>query len=172
MTRIVVVLGYSNGRSEGLHPICAARLERAVREADGSKVVLLSGWARKPDALAEAELMRRAWPGDSSRVVCDADTRTTAENAARAAALAGELGAEEIVVVTSRWHRPRAALLFRAIAGKSARVRVVGAPGPAPWRVLARELGAYALVPLQISRSRRARAAEPRRRAPSARPRA
>ena len=35
------------GGADGLHPICAARLEAAERVADGADAVLLSGWARR-----------------------------------------------------------------------------------------------------------------------------
>jgi uncharacterized SAM-binding protein YcdF (DUF218 family) len=151
--RLVVVLGYSNGR-DGLHPVCAARVAHAaglVREDD---TVLLSGWSRRPGRLPEAELMRRAWSGRAAAVLCDPDARVTAENAASAAAHARELGAGEVVVVTSWWHRRRARVLFgRLLPG--VRVSVEAAPTPWSARLLLRELAVFPLVPVQLARARR-----------------
>jgi uncharacterized SAM-binding protein YcdF (DUF218 family) len=153
--RLVVVLGYSDGRADGLHPICAARLERAARMAEGADTVVLTGWARRRGALPEAELMRRAWRGPGERVICETDARITAENAARVARLVPELGVNEVVVVTSSWHRLRSALLFRLLLrGTGAGVRVVGAKRPWSLRLLLRELVCFALVPAQVRRAR------------------
>ena len=124
--RLVVVLGYSRGRKGELHPICAARLEHAAALAGENDVVLLSGWSRHSTALPEAELMRRAWPGATDALVCDPDARITAENAANAAAHARDLGVSDVVVVTSRWHRLRAGILFRSLL-PDVRVSVEGA---------------------------------------------
>ena len=156
--RLVVVLGYSRGRKGELHPICAARLEHAAALVGENDVVLLSGWSRHPSALPEAELMRRAWTGSTEGLVCDPDARITAENAANAAMHAHELGVNEVVVVTSRWHRLRAGILFRSLL-PGVEVSVEGAPTPAPARVLLREVAVFPLVPFQLARARR-RAAE------------
>ncbi|HEX2044732.1 MAG TPA: YdcF family protein [Gaiellaceae bacterium] len=153
--KLLVVLGYSDGSGDGLHPICAARLERAAEVAHGADAVVLTGWARRRDSVPEAELMRRAWraPG---RVICETEARITAENAAEVAHLVRELGAREVAVVTSWWHRPRAALLFRLLVGPTgARVRVVAAARPSPLRLVLRELACFALVPAQVRRARR-----------------
>ena len=153
--RLLVVLGYSAGRRNGLHPVCAARLERAARVEDADAVVLTGG-ARRDGALPEAELMRRAWEGSQERIICDTESRITAENAARVAALVRELGAHEVVVVTSWWHRVRAALLFRLLFRETgARVRVIAARGPWSPRLMLRELACLALVPVQVGRARR-----------------
>ena len=153
--RLLVVLGYSAGRRNGLHPVCAARLERAARVADADAVVLTGG-ARRDGALPEAELMRRAWEGSQERVICDAESRITAENAARVAALVRELDAHEVVVVTSWWHRLRAALLFRLLLRVAdAQVSVIAAGGPWSLRLMLRELACLALVPGQVGRARR-----------------
>jgi uncharacterized SAM-binding protein YcdF (DUF218 family) len=156
--RLVVVLGYSRGRRGKLHPICAARLEHAAALAGENDVVLLSGWSRHSAALPEAELMRRAWPGATEALVCDPDARITAENAANAAAHARDLGVSDVVVVTSRWHRLRAGILFRSLL-PDVRVSVEGARTPAPPQLLLRELVVFPLVPFQLARARR-RAAE------------
>jgi uncharacterized SAM-binding protein YcdF (DUF218 family) len=156
--RLVVVLGYSRGRRGELHPICAARLEHAAALARENDAVLLSGWSRHPTALPEAELMRRAWHGTTDGLICDPDASITAENAANAAVHARELGVEEVVVVTSRWHGLRAGILFRSLL-PGVRVTVSAAQTPAPAHVLLRELAVFPLVPLQIARGRRKAAA-------------
>ena len=154
--RLIVVLGYSVGRSNELHPICAARLDHAaglVREGDA---VLLSGWSRHPARLPESELMRRAWRGPAAALLSDPDARITAENAANAAAHARELGAREVVVVTSSWHRARAGVLFRSLL-PDVQVSVVGARTPGSPRNYVREAAAFPLVPLQVRLARRVR---------------
>lgn len=152
--RLIVVLGYSDGRSRELHPICAARLARAAELAGERDAVLLSGWSRRPGGTAEAELMRRAWRGPATALHCDEDARITAENAAHAAAHARELGVGEVVVVTSGWHRPRARILFGSLLPNLA-VTVVGVPAARTPRVLLREAAVFPLVPFQIARARR-----------------
>lgn len=154
--KLLVVLGYSAGRRDGLHPICAARLERAARVADGADAVVLTGWARRRDGISEAELMRRAWRGPKERVICETEARITAENAARVAALVREFGAREVVVVTSWWHGVRASLLFRLLLRETgARVSVVAAGRPWSLRLVLRELACLALVPVQVGRARK-----------------
>lgn len=154
--RLLVVLGYSDGAAEGLHPICAARLERAADVADGADAVVLTGWARRRGRIPEAELMRRAWKGPAERVLCETEARITAENAAEVARLVRELNAQEVVVVTSWWHRPRTALLFRLLLRPTeARLSVVSAARPFSLRLLLREVACLALVPAQVRRARR-----------------
>jgi uncharacterized SAM-binding protein YcdF (DUF218 family) len=153
--RLIVVLGYSAGRSGELHPICAARLEHAARLAGEGDVVLLSGWSRHPGRPAEAELMRRAWPGSAASLISDPDATITAENAANAAAHARELGVEEVVVVTSSWHRVRTRVLFGSLLPE-VRVTVVGARTPGSPRLYAREIAVFPLVPFQLRMARRA----------------
>lgn len=153
--RLLVVLGYSDGRADGLHPICSARLERAAQVAEGADTVVLTGWARRPGALPEAELMRRAWRGPGERVICETGARITAENAAQVARLVPELGAHEVVVVTSSWHRLRTALLFRLLLrGTGASIRVVAAKRQWSLRLVLRELACLLLVPAQVQRAR------------------
>lgn len=152
--RLLVVLGYSRGDGSLMHPICAARLEHAARLAGEGDAVLLSGWARRPASPPEAELMRRAWAGRAATVLCDPDARITAENAALAAARADELAVRHVLVVTSWWHRARAALIFRRLL-PGVRVSVVGARTPWSPRLLLRELAVLPLVPLQLAAARR-----------------
>lgn len=152
--RLLVVLGYSDGRTDDLHPICAARLEHAARLAGAGDTVLLSGWSRHPSRAPEAELMRQAWPGPDVALLTDPDARHTAQNAANAAARAGELGAREVVVVTSSWHRARARALFRSLL-PGAEVTVVGVETPGSPRHYLREAAVFPLVPLQLRAARR-----------------
>lgn len=149
--KLVVVLGYSDGRSDGLHPICAARLERAAAECADADAVVLTGQGRRAGAIPEAELMRQAWRGPAARLICEPRARITAENAAHVGALARELGAHEVVVVTSWWHRLRAWILFATLLrGSGARLSVVSAGRPWSLRLLVREIGAFALLPFQL----------------------
>jgi hypothetical protein len=155
VTRLVVVLGYSDGRAEDLHPVCAARLERAAPLAERADAVVLSGWARREGWLPEAELMRAGWAGPDRPLIIDSSARITAENAAYVAELVDELGVDEVVVVTSWWHRLRAALLFRALLRRRrVRLAVVGAERPTSPHLLLREVACFVLVPFQLRRVR------------------
>jgi uncharacterized SAM-binding protein YcdF (DUF218 family) len=155
MKRLVVVLGYSDGRRKELHPICAARLERAALVAEPGDAVVLTGWARRPGRVPEAELMRAAWPGPERSFIVDTQARITAENVAYVAGLVDELGSEEVVVVTSWWHRRRTQLLLRTLlGGRPVRVSVLGVERPWSVRLLAREVACFALVPFQVRRAR------------------
>lgn len=146
--RVVAVVGYSRGRRPGLHPLCAERLWHAQRFAAGARAVILSG-------CTEAELMQRAWRGPDVRLLCDGEARTTAGNAANVAARARELGADQLVVVTSRWHRARVSMLMRAaLRGSGIELTVEMANGPSPLLLLARELACLALLPVQLARIR------------------
>ena len=163
--RVVAVLGFSARRGAELHPVCAARVRRAGELATADDVVVLSGWARSGGARSEAELMRRAWSGSAARILLDDGARHTAENAVHAARLARDLDAAEVLVVTSRWHAPRAALFFRwYLRGSGVGVRVASARGPLAPGPLAREAAVWPLVPAQIARTpSRGRARSPER---------
>lgn len=153
--RLVAVLGFSSGGSPELHPVCAARVARAAAVARGDDVVVLSGWARTRDSTSEAHLMSRAWDGAPVRLILDDGARHTAENATHVVELARRLGAREVVIVTSRWHAPRAALIFRwFLRGSGTRVGVAVARGPRALGPVAREVAVWPLVPAQISLTR------------------
>jgi uncharacterized SAM-binding protein YcdF (DUF218 family) len=142
--RLVAVLGYSAWRGAGLHPVCAARVAAAAELASEDDTVLLTG---QP----EAELMREAWLGPQ-HVLCDHHARVTVDSVAHLARLARELGAAEVVAVTSWWHCRRTGLLLRrALRGSGIAVRTVGAPS---WsgRLLVREAAAFAVLPLHLRR--------------------
>jgi hypothetical protein len=150
--RVVAVLGYSGRRTNGLDPVCVARLRHA--EGLDADAVVLSGRARH--RAGEAELMRAAWRGADVPIVAESTARSTAENAAEIAAIVRRLGADEVVVVTSSWHAPRAALLMRAaLRGSGIAVTASSPSGRASARLLVREGACAAAVPYHLVRRRR-----------------
>ena len=134
--RLVAILGYSGRSRDGLHAICEARVRHAETVVRDGDAVLLSG---------EADLMHGAW--NDHEVLLDAKARNTRQNAAGVAVAARELGADEVVVVTSSWHAFRARSLVRtalprvSVSSSSPRGR------PSPW-LFARELCCIVLLPL------------------------
>jgi uncharacterized SAM-binding protein YcdF (DUF218 family) len=156
--RVIVVLGYSDGGRGMLHPIGAARLARAAEVSTTDDVVVLSGWARAPGTQSEAQLMAAAWTGSAAEVVVDPDARTTVGNAFNALNDIRRVGAREVVVVTSRWHAPRAGAAFRlALWGRSVRVTAAFPPEPANLAAMMRELLLWPLLPAQLWHARRLR---------------
>jgi uncharacterized SAM-binding protein YcdF (DUF218 family) len=153
--RLVAVLGYSSRRDRELHAICRARLEHAAREAVNGDLVVLTGGRHRALGRPEAEAMQDAWPGPATTLVCERAALSTAQNAAHVRDVALEAGVQEVVVVTSRWHSPRAAALFRR-AFRGTGVRVVAAPAPSPWSpgLLLREAACVAALPVQLRRVR------------------
>jgi len=151
--RLVAVLGYSGRRHHGLHDVCAQRLRHAEQLAAAGDTVLLSGWARHTDRTGEAELMRNAWRGAEAELLADATARNTTENARAVAEAARELGADEVVVVTSAWHAPRARTLIRA-ALPGVAVEASSPPGRHPLRLIVRELACLAALPYHLFRIR------------------
>ena len=151
--RLVAVLGYSGRRHHGLHDVCAKRLRHAEQLAAPGDTVLLSGWARHTNGTGEADLMREAWQGTDVELVADATARNTRENALGVAKAARELGADEVVVVTSGWHAPRARTLVRAaLPGVS--VETSSPPGRRPVALVAREAVCLAALPYHLIRIR------------------
>ena len=147
--RILAVLGYSRRADEELHAICAARLARAHELAADVETVILSGFP-------EAELMADAWAGPDVELIPEAESRSTAQNAANVARKARELGASELVVVTSSWHRLRVEALMRTALRRSGiRLHVEGADAPRPLALLAREAASVVLLPFQLLRASR-----------------
>jgi uncharacterized SAM-binding protein YcdF (DUF218 family) len=145
--RLVAVLGYSAWRGSGLHPVCGARVGAAAELASEDDTVLLTG-------RREAELMREAWPAGSPPVLCDHDASATVDSAVHVAKVARELGADQVVAVTSWWHCRRTGVLFRrALRGSGIAVHTVGTPS---WsgRLLLREAAAFAVLPFQLRRLR------------------
>jgi uncharacterized SAM-binding protein YcdF (DUF218 family) len=153
----VAVLGYSSRRGSALHAICRARLEHAAREAVDGDTVVLTGGRHRALGRPEADAMLEAWPGPATAVVRENAALTTAENAAHVRAVALSLGVDEVVVVTSRWHSPRAAALFRR-AFRGTGVGVSVAPASTGWSaaLLLREAACVVALPVQLRRAGRA----------------
>jgi uncharacterized SAM-binding protein YcdF (DUF218 family) len=147
-TRLIAVCGYSDGRGEGLHSICARRLRRAEEEALPSDVVLLTGWSRGKSRPSEAEEMARSWAVPCRRIVVDPEARSTLANAVAVARLARRLEADDVLLVTSSWHARRArALLRAALRGTSSTVEVATSDERPSSSTRLRELGCWLLVP-------------------------
>ena len=158
--RVVVVLGYSDGETGELHPVCAARLARAAELTNDEDVVVLSGWSRVPGRRSEAELMATAWSGAAREVVLDPVARSTVDNAANAIGDVLRAGADTVVVITSSWHAARAKMAFRwLLRGRGVRVNVATPLDTAATRDRLRELALWTLLPAQLSRAARSRAA-------------
>jgi uncharacterized SAM-binding protein YcdF (DUF218 family) len=147
--RLIAVLGYSSRRGEGLHERCSARLRRGEQEARAHDVVLLSGWARGRNGASEAEQMARSWNGPRRRIVLDRTARSTVANVAGAATLARKLQAQEVVLVTSSWHAPRAGALLRsALRGSGSTIIVAPTDERGSLGARLRELACWAVVPV------------------------
>jgi uncharacterized SAM-binding protein YcdF (DUF218 family) len=147
--RLVAVLGYSSGHASVLHPVCAARIERAELEATPDDVIVFSGWARRGSTTPEAELMARAWTSPVRRLILDRNARSTAGNAVGVARVARSLSADEVVLVTSTWHARRASTLLRAaLLGSGTRVVIATTDAVSPRKARVRELACWALVPV------------------------
>ncbi len=150
--RVVVVLGYSDGGRGEIHPVCAARLARASQLTTDDDVVVLSGWARIPGTRSEAELMAEAWNGPARELVVDPVARTTVGNALNACDDVRRVGARDVLVVTSRWHAPRARAAFRLVLrGTGAQVTTAFPADALDLRAVLRELPLWLLLPLQVA---------------------
>jgi len=150
--RLVAVLGYSRRRADGLHELCAERLQHAEELVAGADAVLLSGWGRRRN-VTEAELMRAAWMGGDVQLIADETARSTAGNAVSIADTARRLDATDVTVVRSRWHAFRARMLVRA-ALPGVTVRTSSPPGRPPVALVTRELICAAALPYHLIRLR------------------
>ncbi len=158
--RLVAVFGYSARRVDGLHPLGVLRLRHAEQFANGAEAVVLSGWSRHGTRIGEAELMRDAWQGPDVPLICDTTARNTMQNASGVAAFARKLSVDEVIVVTSQWHAPRATALVRAALGDAdISVHASSPRGSRHPRLLARELVCLAALPYQRRRVRPSRLA-------------
>jgi len=149
--RVIVVLGYSDGGTGTIHPVCAARVARAAEVATPDDVVVLSGWARVPGTRSEAHLMEAAWHGEAREVIVDPDAQTTVGNTRNALDDIRRVEAREVIVVTSRWHAARAKAAFRLLL-RGSHVHVRAAYPAEPFTLLPtlRELPLWLLLPAQI----------------------
>jgi hypothetical protein len=155
-TRLVVVLGYSERAGRDLHPVCASRLSHGAVVAGPDDVVVLSGWARHRRVRPEAELMAEAWNGTCRELVVDPDARHTVDNARNALDDLARTGAPTVVIVTSRWHAPRARAIFAwVVRGTGTRVVASSPAEPVDLRRLLGEAPRWILLPLQLVAGRR-----------------
>src|SRR5262249_61350345 len=86
----------------------------------------------------------------SGEVLLDPEARNTRENALGVARAAREVGADEVVVVTSRWHAPRAKLLVRAAVPGRISVTTSSPPDAPALRLPPRDLLLFAVLPVQL----------------------
>jgi len=97
--------------------------------------------------------MADAWAGAAREVVVDEDARSTVENVATGVRVALQSGASELVVVTSRWHAPRAGAAARwLLRGSGVRVVRASPAGQGPLRLRLREAALWLLLPMQLAR--------------------
>ena len=154
-TRVVAVLGYSRRGDSVIHDICLQRLRRAEDVSLPTDAVVLSGRGRARGG-SEADLMAAAWRGSTTSVIPETESRSTVGNARAIARYATRVGADEVIVITSSWHRPRAAVLFRvALRGSGARLRVIAPKRTWPVGPVLRELACLVVLPVQLARALR-----------------
>lgn len=155
--RLIVVLGHSDGGRNRLHPVCAGRLAHAARISTPNDVVVLSGWARIPGTRPEAELMAEAWDGSARELVVEPTARTTVGNATNALGDIRRAAPSEVVVVTSRWHAPRAVVAFRwRLRGSGVRVVAASPPDHGSLAAWLSEVPRWLALPLQLATGGRA----------------
>ena len=121
----------------------------------GADAVLLSGWARLPGPRdrggADAGRLARTGRAAARGRRRPHDRRQCAGG--RAAAR--ELGADEVVVVTSSWHQLRARLLLRAALGPDVKLELISPARTRRPLLLGREAVCIAFLPLQLRAVRR-----------------
>ncbi len=116
-----------------------------------------------PAGVSEASVMRRLaleMGVPPQAVVVEESSRNTLQQAANVAAMAREQGWQSLILVSDRFHLPRACFLFRRMG-----VRVVGDPTPGRgqatlgqwWGGYLREAGAWVRVGWRIVTGRQRR---------------
>lgn len=91
---------------------------RALLASGKAKVAIVSGGALAPGLLTEAEYLARelkALGVPAERVLLEPKASNTRENASESKVLLDQLGAKQVLVVTSAFHVPRAVGCFRAV---------------------------------------------------------
>jgi uncharacterized SAM-binding protein YcdF (DUF218 family) len=90
-----------------------------MRKFENFELIFSGGEGRLvPTGTSEAELARAFFAEqgvDMKRVITEASSRTTRENAQRVAALLGERCKQPWLLVTSAWHMPRSMAEFQAV---------------------------------------------------------
>lgn len=122
-------------RADGLPgPALRRRVTEAVRQlqAGAAPLVLFSGGITRA-AVPECETMARLARElgvDDSQILCEDRSRRTLDNADYCADLLAQRNLRRCLLVTDRFHMPRALMTFRAFG-----VQVEPAPVAAPWTV-------------------------------------
>ncbi len=148
---VVIVLGASTSSSGGPTPTLRRRVVKGVRifENTGAGALLMTGGpaGRTP---AESEVMRdlaRLAGAPKDRIFVETESRSTFENARRAADIMRLHGWTRAVVVTDTLHIPRALLAFRGVGvratGRGARIVWRGGPFRSPFHYLAYEIAGF-----------------------------
>ena len=120
----IVVLGAPLWPGDRLTPILEERIEAAVAlwRDGGAPIVVATGGITNDATRAEADVMADALREHGvPEVLVENQSKTTADNARRTAALLQQLGVRSVWLVTQPFHGRRAARLFRA-AGLEAHV--------------------------------------------------
>jgi uncharacterized SAM-binding protein YcdF (DUF218 family) len=100
--------------------------------------------------------MAEAWRGPQVELLVGRDARTTFGNAIDAVRAAAARGVDELVLVTSSWHLPRAAALVRAaLRDKPITLSLAAADGYASRGMRVRERACSAVAPAQAALLRR-----------------
>ncbi|CAN5800893.1 hypothetical protein BH11MYX3_BH11MYX3_02820 [soil metagenome] len=113
----IVVLGAPLGPGDSLTSVLAERVRAAAAlfHAGGAPLVVASGGVARGAKRAEAEVLAEALRAAGvNRVLVEAASLTTAENAQLTAALLAPIAAHRVWIVTQPFHGRRAARLFRA----------------------------------------------------------
>ena len=132
---LLVVHGHRDGNAVGgraeISSEAVARVRLAERVAYENRIapVLFCG-AGAPGQPSEARQMAACWRGPVIDVLLDERSTDSAENAAEALRWARELGARELIVVSSWWHL-RLPAYYLGAAGWPSATRAAGA-GIAP----------------------------------------
>jgi uncharacterized SAM-binding protein YcdF (DUF218 family) len=102
--------------------------------------------------------MAEAWSGRPLPLLLDDRARSTYGNAVATARAARQLGVDDVVLVTSPWHRRRASVLVRsALRGSGSQVATVTTDERSTPAARLRELACWLLVPFQAALAARGR---------------
>lgn len=131
LERSDVIVAVSGGETQ-------ARAAEAVRlYRDGkAPVILFSGAALDPESPSNALVMRNqaiAMGVPAEAILVEERSKNTNQNALETAPILRELGAQQIILVTSPYHQRRTSIVFRRMLGKGVRVLNHSAPDQ-NWR--------------------------------------
>lgn len=152
----IVILG-APVHATGPSPALLRRTEHAIalwRTNPEAVIVACGGIVGHPPS--EAEVMRDLLLDagvDAAAVICEGRSRNTAENVSNARRILAARGIAEAVIVTDRYHVPRARLVAR-FCGLQASFASPPDRGPRFWRMVGREICAYPVYALRLARQK------------------